>query len=211
MPGFGSAPPPMMQGMPQPTMQGMPQPTMQGMQPHMMQGMPQGPMMGQPMGAPGMMPGMSPYGGMPSPSMAPPVLVDVTPRALVVETAGGFCDTVIPRNAKIPCERTRKFSTGRDHQTSVRVRVAQGESSVFSQNTYLGEVELSGLRPAGRGEVTVAVTFELDADGTLKVRAADSQTGHEARATLRLLGVADEESVVDMIQRMGEPSPGLRV
>ncbi|MBK8216888.1 MAG: Hsp70 family protein [Myxococcales bacterium] len=211
MPGFGSAPPPMMQGMPQPTMQGMPQPTMQGMQPHMMQGMPQGPMMGQPMGAPGMMPGMSPYGGMPAPSMAPPVLVDVTPRALVVETAGGFCDTVIPRNAKIPCERTRKFSTGRDHQTSVRVRVAQGESSVFAQNTYLGEVELSGLRPAGRGEVTVAVTFELDADGTLKVRAADSQTGHEARATLRLLGVADEESVVDMIQRMGEPSPGLRV
>ena len=183
--------------------QGMPmQPPMQGLQDIMQQGMPSPMGQGMPMG-PGMAQGMA------APTYAP-VLVDVTPRALVVETAGGFCDTVIPRNAKIPCERTRKFSTGRDMQTSVRVRVAQGENPVFGQNTYLGEVELSGLRPAGRGEVTVAVTFELDADGTLKVRAADGQTGHEARANLRLLGVADEESVVDMIQRMGEPMPNMR-
>lgn len=196
-PPMGQGMPPMGQGMPmQPPMQqpGLHDIMQQGMPSPMGQGMPMGPGMGQGMAAP----------------MYAPVLVDVTPRALVVETAGGFCDTVIPRNAKIPCERTRKFSTGRDMQTSVRVRVAQGENPVFGQNTYLGEVELSGLRPAGRGEVTVAVTFELDADGTLKVRAADGQTGHEARANLRLLGVADEESVVDMIQRMGEPMPNMR-
>jgi molecular chaperone DnaK len=133
-----------------------------------------------------------------------PVLVDVTPRALVVETAGGYTDTIIPRNSKIPCERTRRFATGRDMQTTVRVRVAQGESALFPENTYLGEVELSGLRPAARGEVTVAVTFEVDADGTLRVRARDVQTGQEARATLQLVGVADESSVVMMINRFAQ-------
>ena len=207
MPGLGStmemhAAPPLPQAM-APMQQPMQQPPMGYGPPAQPMGYP------PPAQAP-MQPG---YGQAPQPGygQAPaqgrpytPVLVDVTPRALVVETAGGFCDTVIPRNAKIPCERTRKFSTGRDQQTVVRVRVAQGEHSTFAQNTYLGEVELSGLRPAGRGEVTVAVTFELDADGTLNVRAADSATGHEARAALRLLGVADEESVLDMMHRMGQ-------
>jgi len=135
---------------------------------------------------------------------AAPVLVDVTPRALVVETAGGYTDTIIPRNSKIPCERTRRFATGRDMQTTVRVRVAQGEHAFFPQNTYLGEVELSGLRPAPRGEVVVAVTFEVDADGTMRVRARDVQTGQEARATLQLVGVADESSVVMMINRFAQ-------
>ena len=135
---------------------------------------------------------------------AAPVLVDVTPRALVVETAGGYTDTIIPRNSKIPCERTRRFATGRDMQTTVRVRVAQGEHQYFPQNTYLGEVELSGLRPAPRGDVTVAVTFEVDADGTLRVRARDVQTGQEARAALQLVGIADESSVVMMINRFAQ-------
>ena len=133
-----------------------------------------------------------------------PVLVDVTPRGLVVETAGGYTDTIIPRNSKIPCERTRRFATGRDMQTTVRVRVGQGEGNMFPQNTFLGEVELSGLRPAPRGEVMVAVTFEVDADGTLRIRARDVQTGQEARATLQLIGVADESSVVMMINRFAQ-------
>jgi molecular chaperone DnaK len=107
----------------------------------------------------------------PSPRATAPVLVDVTPRALVVETVGGFCDTVIPRNAKIPCEHTRVFATGRDLQTHVHVRVAQGEEERFEGNSYLGELELSGLRAAPRGEVTVSVSFELDADGSLQVGA----------------------------------------
>ena len=135
---------------------------------------------------------------------AAPVLVDVTPRGLVVETAGGYTDTIIPRNSKIPCERTRRFATGRDMQTTVRVRVGQGEDPGFLKNTFLGEVELSGLRPAPRGEVVVAVTFEVDADGTLRIRARDVQTGQEARATLQLIGVADESSVVMMINRFAK-------
>jgi molecular chaperone DnaK len=164
---------------------------------------------GPPMGAmqPGpQMPLMQPAPPMHRPGA--PVLVDVTPRALVVETAGGYCDTIIPRNAKIPCERTRKFSTGRDMQTIVHVRVAQGEHPHFMENMYLGEVELSGIRPAPRGEVTVAVTFELDADGTLRVRATDVTTGREATASLQLIGIGDEQSIIDSIHKIGDAMVG---
>jgi len=145
-----------------------------------------------------------PMGAPPDIQYASPVLVDVTPRGLVVETAGGYTDIIIPRNSKIPCERTRRFATGRDMQTTVRVRVAQGEGTMFNENTFLGEVELAGLRPASRGAVTVAVTFEVDADGTLKIRARDVETNQEARATLQLIGVADESSVVMMINRFAQ-------
>jgi molecular chaperone DnaK len=195
-------------------------PPMPGGMPGQMGGMPG--QMGAPPGAatynaPGYG-GSSPFGGTTEPPFqgtelqqassqlggGAPVLVDVTPRALMIETAGGYCDTIIPRNSKIPCERTRKFSTSRDGQTVVRVRVAQGEAQKFMENTYLGEVELAGLRVAGRGDVTVAVSFELDADGTLKVRAWDTITLQEARATLQLVGIADESSVVMMINRFAQ-------
>ncbi|HQF24836.1 MAG TPA: Hsp70 family protein, partial [Polyangiaceae bacterium] len=106
-----------------------------------------------------------------------PLLIDVTPLSLVVHTVGDFCDVVIERNTPIPCERTRLFTTATDNQTMVRVSVAQGESKYFSQNTTLGQVELTGLRAAGRGEVSIAVTFEIDADGILNVRAKDQTTG----------------------------------
>ncbi|MGA7119704.1 MAG: Hsp70 family protein [Polyangiaceae bacterium] len=130
-----------------------------------------------------------------------PVLVDVTPRALVVETAGGWCDVIVPRNSKIPCERIRAFATSTDGQTLVRVRVAQGEDAMFRQNTYLGEVELSGLRAAPRGQVTIQVRFEVDESGTLQVFATDVSTGKEAYAMLQLVGIAGLESVARMRAR----------
>jgi molecular chaperone DnaK len=133
-----------------------------------------------------------------SPAAPPPVLVDVTPRALVVETVGGWCDTVVQRNAKIPCERTRAFTTSSDMQSIVQVRVAQGEDPMFAQNTYLGQVELSGLRPAPRGQVTIQVRFEVDESGTLKVHATDVSTGREAHATLQLIGISGHQSVEQM-------------
>jgi molecular chaperone DnaK len=141
----------------------------------------------------------------PEPRRRPmPVLVDVTPRALVVETAGGFCDTIVQRNAKIPCERTRAFTTSADKQTLVRVRVAQGEDPSFSRNTFLGEVELAGLRPAPRGEVVIQVRFEVDESGTMKVLATDASTGREAHATLQLVGISGAESVEAMRARQSE-------
>jgi molecular chaperone DnaK len=130
-----------------------------------------------------------------------PVLVDVTPRALVVETVGGWCDVVVQRNAKIPCERTRAFTTSKDRQTAVRVRVAQGEDAVFENNTYLGEVELAGIRAAPRGEVTIRARFEVDESGTLKVFATDVATGREAHALLQLVGIAEATKIDAMRER----------
>jgi molecular chaperone DnaK len=130
-----------------------------------------------------------------------PVLVDVTPRALVVETVGGWCDVVVQRNSKIPCERTRAFTTSSDNQELVRVRVAQGEEPVFGGNTFLGQVELVGLRAAPRGEVVVQVRFEVDESGTLKVFATDVATGREAHALLQLVGIAGVKSIEVMRER----------
>jgi molecular chaperone DnaK len=135
-------------------------------------------------------------------SAATPLLIDVTPLSLGVETAGGYSDVLIPANSPVPCEKTRTFLTARDNQTTVSIRVAQGESSRFAENTHLGDLELSGLRPARRGEVKIAVTFELDADGILNVRARDQDTGRETTATMRLLGAnTDAEDVRAMAER----------
>jgi molecular chaperone DnaK len=133
-----------------------------------------------------------------------PVLVDVAPRALVVETVGGWCDVVVQRNAKIPCQRTRAFTTSSDLQTVVRVRVAQGEDAVFRHNTFLGEVELAGLRAAPRGEVTIQVRFEIDESGTLQVFASDIATGREAHALLQLVGIAGPQSIGAMRIRQAD-------
>ena len=130
-----------------------------------------------------------------------PVLVDVTPRALLVETAGGFSDVIVPRNAKIPCERTRAFTTSSDMQTGVVVRVAQGEDAFFDQNTFLGQLELVGLRPGPRGAVTIQVRFEVDEGGTLKVSATDVATGKQAQALLQLVGIAGAQGVAVMQAR----------
>jgi molecular chaperone DnaK len=144
---------------------------------------------------------MTAAAGAEAPVALAPVLVDVTPRALVVETVGGWCDVVVQRNAKIPCERTRAFTTSGDMQTTVRVRVAQGEDAVFERNTFLGEVELVGLRAAPRGEVTIRARFEVDESGTLKVFATDVATGRQAHAVLQLVGIAETAAVAVMQAR----------
>lgn len=137
----------------------------------------------------------------PQPAPAPPLLVDVTPLSLRVETVSGFCDVVIARNTSVPCEQTREFVTASDDQTSVRVRVAQGESRVFDENTLLGEVELSGLPPLPRGSVRIAVTFALDTNGMLEVSAKDVRTGRATRASLKLIGVPEPSEIAMMLDR----------
>jgi molecular chaperone DnaK len=131
-----------------------------------------------------------------------PILIDVTPRGLVVETAGGFTDVLIPRNAHVPCERTRTFSTARDGQTSVRIRVGQGEARMFRDTTYLGEIVLDGLPKQERGVLSVSVSFELDEGGLLKVSARDAATGKRSQATLMLQGVASDERIDEMAKRL---------
>jgi molecular chaperone DnaK len=125
------------------------------------------------------------------PPVAPrsaPLLIDVTPLSLGVETVAGFCDRLIDANTPVPCDRTRAFTTASDGQTTVVVRVAQGESKRFEENTFLGELELSGIAAAPRGETQIAVTFVIDPDGILDVRARDQKTGREQTARLQLVG-----------------------
>jgi molecular chaperone DnaK len=130
-----------------------------------------------------------------------PLLIDVTPLSLRVETVGGYSDVLIAANSPVPCEKARRFLTASDQQTVVFIRVAQGESPRFAENTYLGELELSGLKPAPRGAVKISVTFELDADGILNVRAKDEATGRETKATMRIQGTQDAGEIAAMAAR----------
>ncbi|MFO0558129.1 MAG: Hsp70 family protein [Polyangiales bacterium] len=146
--------------------------------------MPQAPQVSQ-----AMPPLVTPQQPPPAPSvrMQAPLLLDVTPQSLRVETVGGLSQLVIARNSTIPLEQTREFATAYDNQQDVRIRIAQGEQAKFGENQPLGELELTGLRPAPRGDVKIAVTFELDADGTLRVRAEDMLTGAQTTARINLL------------------------
>ncbi|MFW6050777.1 MAG: Hsp70 family protein [Myxococcota bacterium] len=132
---------------------------------------------------------------------APPLLLDVTPQSLGIETVGGFCAPLVERNAPVPAEQTRTFSTARDDQETVVVRICQGESRTFADNQPLGEVELSGLRRAPRGEVRVDISFRLDANGTLEVEASDSDTGQVQSIRVQLLGGADDAEIAAMRRR----------
>jgi molecular chaperone DnaK len=131
-------------------------------------------------------------GGVAAPGSA--VLLDVTPRSLGVRTVGGYTDFVIERNTPIPVEQTRLFTTTADNQPFVRIQVGQGEEERFEGNQKLGEIVLTGLREAPRGEVTIAVTFEINTDGLIEVRALDRDTGQQQVATMRVLGgMTDDE------------------
>ncbi|GDX78949.1 chaperone protein DnaK [Deltaproteobacteria bacterium] len=107
------------------------------------------------------------------------VLLDVTPQSLGVRTVGGFCETIIPRNTAIPTESTKVFHTAFEDQSEVRISVFQGESRMAEDNELLGEFVLDGLPARQRGQVRVRVTFEIDNDGIVHVRAVDSVLGQE--------------------------------
>jgi molecular chaperone DnaK len=126
-----------------------------------------------------------------SPPRPAPLLIDVTPLSLGVETVGGYCDVLIDANTPVPCDRTRTFSTATDGQTVVQLRVSQGESRRFAENTCLGQLELTGIAPGPRGSQEIGVTFEIDADGILNVRARDVATGKETAARMQLVGAQE--------------------
>jgi molecular chaperone DnaK len=138
---------------------------------------------------------------------APPLLLDVTPHTLAVETAGGYCEQVIERNSPIPTEQTRVFSTSRDNQTTVSMRVSQGEARRTDENQVLGQLELTNLREARRGEVSIAVTFIIDADGTLQVRAQDRATGRTQAIRVNLVGKVEDGEVERARARRGSARP----
>jgi molecular chaperone DnaK len=130
-----------------------------------------------------------------------PLLLDVTPLSLGVETVDGYCEHIIRRNSAIPAGQTKMFTTARDRQEAVIVRICQGEERHIARNQLLGEVILDGLRPAARGKVQIAVRFMIDADGTLQVRAQDVGTGQQQQIAIKLIGELPEEEIEELTKR----------
>ena len=107
------------------------------------------------------------------------VLLDVTPLTLGIETLGGVMTKLIDANTTIPCKQSQVFSTAADNQTEVTIHVLQGERPMAAQNKSLGQFNLTGIAPARRGIPQIEVTFDIDANGIVKVSAKDKATGKE--------------------------------
>ncbi len=107
------------------------------------------------------------------------VLLDVTPLTLGIETMGGVMTKLIEANSTIPCKKSETFSTAADNQTEVTIHVLQGERPMAAQNKSIGQFNLTGIAPARRGIPQIEVTFDIDANGILKVSAKDKATGKE--------------------------------
>ncbi|MDX2089386.1 MAG: Hsp70 family protein [Kofleriaceae bacterium] len=117
-----------------------------------------------------------------------PVLMDVNPATLAIHTAGGFTERLLDKNAPIPIERTRVFSTSRDNQTRVEIDCCRGEERRYMDNEPLGTLVLEDLPAKPRGELKIEVSFRVDADGILHVRASDQTSGQRQEAHLQVLG-----------------------
>ncbi|MGE5182304.1 MAG: Hsp70 family protein [Acidobacteriota bacterium] len=130
------------------------------------------------------------FGGAPIPKgpLKRPVLLDVNPATLAIQTAGGFAEKLLDKNSPIPIERTRVFSTARDNQTRVEIDCCRGESRRYQENEPLGTLVLDQLPPKPRGDLKIEVSFRVDSDGILHVRAADADSGARQEASLQVFG-----------------------
>lgn len=128
------------------------------------------------------------------------LLLDVTPLSLGLETLGGVMTTLIPRNTTIPTRKTEVFSTAEDSQTAVDIHVLQGERPMAADNNTLGVFRLEGIPPAPRGIPQVEVTFDIDANGILNVKAKDKATGKEQDITITASTNLNESDIDRMVQ-----------
>jgi len=128
------------------------------------------------------------------------LLLDVTPLTLGIETLGSVATPLIPRNTTIPTAKSQIFSTAADSQPSVEIHVLQGERPMASDNRTLGRFMLDGILPAPRGMPQIEVTFDIDANGILSVRAQDKGTGREQKITITASSGLNKEEVARMQQ-----------
>ncbi len=128
------------------------------------------------------------------------LLLDVTPLSLGVETLGGVGTKVIERNTTIPTSRSQVFSTAADNQTSVEVHVLQGEREMARDNRTLGRFHLDGIPPSPRGMPQIEVTFDIDANGILNVKAQDKGTGREQSVTITASSTLAKDEVERMVK-----------
>ncbi len=133
-------------------------------------------------------------GGILSGDVKDVLLLDVTPLSLGIETMGGIVHKLIPRNTTIPAKKSEVFSTAQDNQQAVDIQVFQGERQMARDNKRLGEFRLEGIDPAPRGQPQIEVTFDIDANGILKVSAKDKKNGKEKNITIQgSSGLSKEE------------------
>ncbi len=126
------------------------------------------------------------------------LLLDVTPLTLSIETLGDVATPIIPRNTAIPTRRVQVFSTATDNQTSVEIHILQGERPMVADNKSLGKFILDGIPPAPRGVPQIEVTFDLDANGILKVSAFDKSTGRSHNITIAASSGLGAEEIEQM-------------
>jgi len=127
------------------------------------------------------------------------LLLDVTPLSLGVETLGGVMTKIIARNTTIPVKKSEMFSTAVDNQTNVEIHILQGERELVSGNKSLGNFRLDGIPKAGRGVPQIDVTFDIDVDGLLSVKAKEAETGIEQSVTIQGASNLEQNEIETML------------
>jgi len=127
-------------------------------------------------------------------------LVDVTPLSLRIGIVGGYTEKIIEKNTPVPIEKSKTFTTSRDGQERVKIRVYQGESNRADECEMLGEFEFSGFRIGFRGDVKIDVNFEINTDGIVNVSATDLETGQKTSTTITLSSGLSEDDIQKSIE-----------
>ena len=132
------------------------------------------------------------------------VLLDVTPLSLGIETLGGVCTVLIPRNTTIPTSKSQVFSTAADNQPAVDIHILQGERSMAADNKTMGRFQLSNIPPAPRGVPQIEVTFDIDANGIVNVKAKDLGTNKEQSITITASTNLSDDEIDRMVKEAEE-------